>query len=86
MRKLSLMVLLLFTIWLFADNSPLILIHGLNGRPSDMSSLEEAVSNTFQFSDRFKVGYDSNAKIEDIAISVGEQIANSAQVNNSKQL
>jgi len=42
MRKLSLMVLLLFTIWLFADNSPLILIHGLNGRPSDMSSLEEA--------------------------------------------
>jgi len=84
MRKLSLMVLLLFTIWLFADNSPLILIHGLNGRPSDMSSLEEAVSNTFQFSDRFKVGYDSNAKIEDIAISVGEQIANSAQVNNKQ--
>ena len=84
MRKLSLMVLLLFTVWLFADNSPLILIHGLNGRPSDMSSLEEAVSNTFRFSDRFKVGYDSNAKIEDIAINVGEQIANSAQVNKKQ--
>jgi hypothetical protein len=30
------------------------------------------------------VGYDSNAKIEDIAINVGEQIANSAQVNNKQ--
>ena len=75
LNKVIMVIFLLCTIWLFADSpSPLILIHGLNGAPSDMNALETEVSSVYQFTNSLKVGYISNARIGDIATAVANQI------------